>query len=94
MYTNRLTAEECERLYYSAGLPEIAALYARIEDTPVLVELQDDLTSSQAENRLLRDKLNDAEVVVFDLYERLMKGDRFTHQQFLEELDKIKLEIK
>lgn len=93
MYTARLTAEECERLYYSAGLPEIAALYARIVDTPTLVDLRDDLNAAQAENRLLRNKLNDAEVVVFDLYTQLLNGD-LPRQQVIEKLDEIKLEIK
>lgn len=94
MYTERMTAEECERLYYSVGLTEIAALYARIVDTPMLVELRDDLNEAQAENRLLRDKLNDAEVVVFDLYSRLLDGKELTRHQLLEELDEIKLGIK
>lgn len=32
MYIDRMSNDELERLYYSAGMPEIAAIYAQIAD--------------------------------------------------------------
>lgn len=45
MYTNTMSNEELERLYYSAGMPEIAVIYAQIVD----VEVERDKYHEQAE---------------------------------------------
>lgn len=100
MYTAQISNTELERLYWSAGLTEIADVYARLDieqtrvrgleaalaDTPSY----DDLNAALDDANKLRDKIENAEVVIFALYERASNGWRPTCHELLDELDKIK----
>lgn len=103
MYTATMTTSELERLYYSVGLPDIAALYATIEDQRANVQQYEEQVNAmfteadykllEAEKDALAKKLETAGEVIDALYKSLEDGKRCIKASILKTLESIDTEV-
>lgn len=67
-----LSDDEKERLYYQAGMPEVAAIYAQVAD----VQAENDEYEEQVEKMVGSDKYNSLEKLVEHLQDHIRNADK------------------